>query len=87
VFGLGELGRQLHLLTGRDYEVVARGPDFVVDEQLELNRFFDDARPPPCVGIHADQGQSAFPCQAGSTLAPQEKGIAKTDIEFDVNSG
>jgi hypothetical protein len=43
VFGLGELGRQLYFLAGRDYQVVARGPDFVVDEQLEFDRVFGHA--------------------------------------------
>ena len=62
-------------------------PGFVIYEQLELNRGLHHAAPPPRAGVHADQGQSAFPRQPGSPLASQENGIAKTHVQFHVNGG
>ena len=61
VAGLRELRRNFHFLAGRDHQVVAGGPDFVVNQDLELDRVFRHARPAPGLGVHTDKRQSAFP--------------------------
>ena len=85
-FGLGEFRRHLYLLARRDPQIVACGPDLVVDQHLERDRVLRHSAPTPCLGVHTVQWQPAFPSQAG-TLASQENDIAKTDIPFDVNDG
>ena len=84
MFGLHKFRRHLHSLAGRDRQIFACGPDFVVDQQLERDRVFRHPGPAPCLGVHTDQWHSTFPGQAAA-LASQEDGIAKTDISFDVN--
>ena len=82
--GLSEDRLHFKLLPGLDRQIGSRRPYFIIDEQLEGDRILDSPRPSPGFAIHARQRHAAFPRQTASV--PSEKhGIAKPDIQFDID--
>ena len=82
--GLSEVRLHFKLLTGLDRQVSSRRPYFIIDERLEGDRILDSPRPSPGFAIHAGQRHAAFPRQTGA-LPSEKHGIAKPDIQFDIN--
>src|ERR1022692_554334 len=81
---LSEVRLHFNLLAGLDRQVSSRRPNLVVDERLEGDRIFDSPRPAPSLAIHAGQRHTAFPRQT-TAVPPEKNGIAKTDIQFDID--
>jgi hypothetical protein len=76
----------LNFLARSDLEVVAAGPNLIVEKHLEGDRRSDGLRPAPRLAIDTCQRHSMIPSQS-RPFAPQIQRVTKADVNFDIDGG